>query len=451
VAIALDGGVPESGPDGLPGQLGRVRFDSRIYKLPRQLPSLTEPYVGLNSSSAGNAIPGRFARTESSGQERTETESSVSAPEFDASLVKESFGRLLDAGAAATEYLYGRLFAASPDTQSLFPMEMSAQREHFFAALSRLVWSLDTGPGCAAMLVSLGREHRKFGVTDRYYDAFFSALGETICRFDPDGWQPEVESAWRGALRYASAQMRAGAAADAATAPAWWVAEIADHDLRSPGVAVLRLAPTQPLPYAAGQHVSVQVTRWPRVWRPFSAATAPRPDGIIELHVRAVPGGLVSNTLVHHSAVGDTVLLGAADGSMVLADSDRDLVCVAGGTGLAPIKAIIEQAIVASRSGRARRITLFFGARQHYDLYDLADLQLLESAYPYLRVIPVLSEDPAFGGLAGLLPDVVHAQGSSMFQNCEAYICGPPGMVRRTATVLAASIPPGQLHYEPPL
>jgi NAD(P)H-flavin reductase/hemoglobin-like flavoprotein len=374
---------------------------------------------------------------------------SVSASDFDASLVKESFGRLLDAGAAATEYLYGRLFATSPDTQSLFPMEMSAQREHFFAAFTRLVWSLDTGPGCAAMLVSLGREHRKFGVTDRYYDAFFSALRETACRFDPEGWRSEVEAAWQGALRYVSAHMRAGAAADAAIAPPWWVAEIADHDLRSPGVAVLRLAPSQPLPYLAGQHVSVQVTRWPRVWRSFSAATAPRPDGVIELHVRAVPGGLVSNTLVHHSAVGDTLLLGAAAGSMVLANSGLDLVCVAGGTGLAPIKAIIEQAIVESPSGRARKITLFFGARQHYDLYDLADLQLLESAYPYLRVIPVLSDDPGFGGLVGLLPDVMHAQGSSMFQNCEAYICGPPGMVRRTATVLAASIPPGQIHYGP--
>jgi NAD(P)H-flavin reductase len=243
--------------------------------------------------------------------------------------------------------------------------------------------------------------------------------------------------------------MRAAAAADAAVAPPWWIAEIAAHELRAPGVAVLKVAPTQPLPYRAGQYVWVQVTRWPRVWRRYSAATAPRPGGLIELHVRAVPGGLVSNSLVHHSTAGDTLILGPADGGMALADSDRDLLCVAGGTGLAPIKAIIEQAIAAARTGGARKITLFYGARQHFDLYDGYDLQLLAAAYPALQVIPVLSDEPGYTGLTGLLPEVVHAHGGAMFRNCEAYICGPPSMVSRTAALLAGSIPPGQIHHDP--
>jgi NAD(P)H-flavin reductase len=98
---------------------------------------------------------------------------------------------------------------------------------------------------------------------------------------------------------------------------------------------------------------------------------------------------------------------------------------------------------------RARRITLFYGARQHFDLYDLQDLHLLESAYPALQVVPVLSEEPGCSGLAGLLPDVVHAHDSSMFRHCDAYICGPPGMVSRTAALLAASIPAAQIHHDP--
>jgi NAD(P)H-flavin reductase len=160
-----------------------------------------------------------------------------------------------------------------------------------------------------------------------------------------------------------------------------------------------------------------------------------------------VPGGLVSNTLVHHSDVGDCVLLGAADGSMTLAESDRDLLCVAGGTGLAPIKAIIEQALAKQLHGRPRKITLFFGARQHFDLYDLEDLQLLESACPLLRVIPVLSDELGYNGLVGTLPDVVGNLG--LFENTEAYVCGPSAMVARTAALLAASIPEGQLHHDP--
>lgn len=353
-------------------------------------------------------------------------------------------------GADATEYFYQRLFAVSPDAQALFPTEMSAQRERFLATLNVLVQSLgDAGPGCAELLARLGIQHRKFGVADRHYGAFCAALLETATQFDASGRRSEVETAWQGALSYMSAAMRTAAAANAATSPAWWIAEIAGHELRAPGVAVLKIASGQPLPYLAGQYIWVQVTRWPRVWRQFSAATAPRPSGLIELHVRAVPGGLVSNALVHHSAVGDTLILGAADGGMTLADSDRDLVCVAGGTGLAPIKAIIEQAITESAAGRPRKITLFFGARQHFDLYDLQDLQLLEAAYPALRVIPVLSDEPGFGGLTGTLPDVMQAHGGSMFRNCEAYICGPPAMVGRTAAVLAASIPPGQIHHDP--
>ena len=132
---------------------------------------------------------------------------------------------------------------------------------------------------------------------------------------------------------------------------------------------------------------------------------------------------------------------------MTLADSDRDLLCVAGGTGLAPIKAIIEQALSLSQPGRPRRITLFVGARQHFDLYDLEDLQLLESACPTLRVIPVLSDEPGYSGLTGTLPEVVGGHG--LFENTEAYVCGPAAMVSQTAALLAAGIPAGQLHHDP--
>jgi NAD(P)H-flavin reductase len=181
----------------------------------------------------------------------------------------------------------------------------------------------------------------------------------------------------------------------------------------------------------------------------YSIANAPRPGGLIELHVRAVPGGEVSNTLVYHSVVGDCVLLGAAEGSMTLTESESDLLCVAGGTGLAPIKAIIEQALTPPSGIGPRKITLFFGGRQHFDLYDLEDLQLLESACPGLRVLPVLSEEPGYSGLAGTLPDVVGGQCPGMFETAEAYICGPPAMVTRTAAALAANISPGQIHHDP--
>ncbi len=409
------------------------------------MPTLTTPYVSLNPQSNDNVIPEQIARTESGAPFKARADSSAPVPDFDVRLVRESVGYLIDAGAGAARYFYDRLLAACPGVQTLFPVEMTAQSDRFFAAFIRIARHLDDEAAGAEMLAGLGREHRKFGVTDTHYGPFSAALLETARNFAGAHWRPDVETAWRGALAYMSASMRAAAAADAAVAPPWWIAEITSHELRAPGVAVLKLAPSQPLPYLAGQYVWVQVTKWPRVWRTFSAATAPRPSGLIELHVRAVPGGLVSNALVYHSAVGDSVLLGPASGSMTLTDSGRDLLCVAGGTGLAPIKAIIEQAITES-AARPRKITLFFGARQYFDLYDLQDLQLLEAAHPALRVIPVLSDVP---DSAGTLPDVVLAHGSSMFTNHEAYICGPASMVSKTAAVLAASIPPAQIHHDP--
>lgn len=372
---------------------------------------------------------------------------SATTVDLEPRLVKESFAHLMSEGPNAMEYFYARLFAADPDIRALFPMSMTAQRERMFAALARLVWSLDNQPGCTEILDQLGRHHRRFGVTERHYSTFVAALQDTAEHFIGSDWTPDIAAAWKGMLDFVSTSMSAAAARDAQTSPRWWTAEIVAHELRSPGVAVLRLRPNQPLPYLAGQYVPVQVTRWPRLWRPYSIASAPRRGGLLELHVRAVPGGLVSNTLVYHSNIGDSVLLGAAEGTMTLADSERDLLCVAGGTGLAPIKAIIEQALATPLPDRARKITLFLGARRRFDLYDVDDLQLLESACPWLRVIPVLSDEPGYNGLTGRLPDVVRGHG--LFENAEAYVCGPAAMVSRTAALLAASIPQSQLHHDP--
>jgi len=59
----------------------------------------------------------------------------------------------------------------------------------------------------------------------------------------------------------------------------------------------------------------------------------------------------------------------------------------------------------------------------------------------------VLSDEPGYNGLSGLLPDVVSGHG--LFENTDAYICGPPAMVTMTAALLAASLPPGQIHHDP--
>ena len=350
------------------------------------------------------------------------------------------------------EYFYSRLFTANPDCRTLFPTSMTAQRERMFAALARLVWSLDNQPGCAELLGQLARDHRRFGVTQAHYRTFFTALRDTAEHFIGSGWTPEIASAWSVALDYISATMQAAAAAEAQGVPA----VVGRRDRLARAARAGRrgdpAAPERAAAVPAGQYVPVQVTKWPRAWRPYSIANAPRPGGLIELHVRAIPGGQVSNTLVHHSVAGETVLLGAADGAMTMADSERDLLCVAGGTGLAPIKALIEQVLApsaeADQERRPRKITLFVGRapalRPVRPGGPAAARVLVPGAAACCRCSPT---SPATTGCRGLLPDVVSGHG--LFENTDAYICGPPAMVTMTAALLAASLPPGQIHHDP--
>jgi len=406
----------------------------------------------------------RIAATESMADVQSARAGSRGPADFDARLVQETFACLAANAPLAMEHFYSHLFISSPETRAMFPMEMSQMREGLFAALSRLVHILDRPAESAAYLAQLGRDHRKYGVKDQHFEAFFAALLETTALFAGVDWSPETETAWLGALEYAARTMRSAAAADAKNNPAWWVGEIVEHDRRTESVAVLTIRTDKPLPYLAGQYVPVQVPRWPRVWRPYSIANAPRADGLIQLHVRAVPGGMVSADLVRHSTIGDTVLLGPASGEMTEPPpgSDGDLRCIAGGTGLAPIKAIVEAAAGSRRGGRPRRITLFVGARRLAEVYDLADLAAMQSAYPALQVILVLSDELARAGslqlseqqaaagltaVAGQLPAAVLEHGPP--DVTQTYVCGPAAMVARTVEALTDQVPAGHLLYDP--
>ncbi|MFB4296741.1 globin domain-containing protein [Actinomadura sp. NTSP31] len=364
-------------------------------------------------------------------------------------MLKESFNRLENRSDKAVGYFYGRLFAANPRLRALFPVALGDQRARFFHALTRIVWSQDNPEELAAYLAGLGRCHRKYGVTAEHYRAVEDALIATLRVHAADVWSPRAEEAWVEAFRSASATMIEAAERDADAAPPWWTAEVVEHDRRADDLAVLTLNPERPLPFAPGQYVTVQTFRWPRVWRPYSIANAPRSDGRIRLHVRARPGGWVSGALVRGTAPGDTVLLGPATGTMTLdPDSGRDLLLVAGGTGLAPVKALAEQAVMA---GRERRVRLVVGARTESGLYDLPDLRLLEAAYPWVRVHPVLSDEPGSGGPHGTPADVLGdlEDWDGAWDDRDAYVAGPAPMVRRTVACLQRlGAPLERIHHD---
>jgi NAD(P)H-flavin reductase/hemoglobin-like flavoprotein len=341
---------------------------------------------------------------------------------------------LADAGPAADRemaYFYSLLFTAHPELRAMFPLAMDEQRRALSAALARCVWSMDNPQSMHEYLAQLGRDHRKYGVQEQHYQVFGETLASALRLLNGPSWTHETAAAWHTALSHVCSVM-AAAAQDAAAEPPWWVAEVIRHERRCPDLAVLTVRPSQPFAYQPGQYLSVQVLRWPRVWRKYSIANAPRADGTLDLHIRAIPGGQVSTNLVHDIGVGDTVLLGPARGGMVVDHgSARDILCIAGGTGFAPMKAIIE-----GLGGQgARRVRLFVGARRRPDLYDLPDLARLEAACAQLEVVTALSDDPGAGGVHGLMHAVVRRQAS--WQDSDVFVSGPPAMVRATLRVLA--------------
>jgi NAD(P)H-flavin reductase/hemoglobin-like flavoprotein len=392
---------------------------------------------------------------ESAAAAQSEIENSAAEiPGRQVRLVKESFAAIEGCGHRAMEYFYARLFVQNPELRSMFPLAMSTHRQRVFDTLAAMVASMGSPGELADQVGQLARDHRKFGVKDKHGEAFFAVLLATIRQFSAGAWDTETAAAWDAALGCISTGMRTAAAKAAETSPPWWVGEVVQHDRRGRDLAVLTIRPDQPLPYLPGQYVSVQVARWPRIWRSFSIANAPRANGLIDLHVRAVPGGMVSTALVQYAQAGDSLLLGPAEGTMTVSAEGpgRDLLCIAGGTGLAPVKALIEGVIAAGRQGPPRRITLFAGARNGADLYDAADLARLEASYPLLTVIPVVSQDPGWGGLTGLLPDVVRqyaAGGDRDVFDREVFVSGPSRMVREVLRILARRVSAEHVHYDP--
>jgi NAD(P)H-flavin reductase/hemoglobin-like flavoprotein len=342
------------------------------------------------------------------------------------------------------QVFFAQLFAGHPEIRAMFPLGMAQTRAAVFEGLARLIWILDCPREFEASLRRIAATHRKYGVHDEHVPLFFAALVKTVELVSGRNWSAESARSWHGLASRMTEVMLADSAL-AAGAPSWWVGEIVRHDRRSATVAVLTIKPDQPLEFRAGQFLAVQVPQWPRVWRSYSIANAPRDSGLIDLHIRAVPGGVVSNALVSQAAPGDALILGQPAGTMLVpADPDRQVACVAAGTGLAPVKAIIEE-IASDPWQRRRQIALYLGARDERDFYDMPDLLALRSAYPSLTIIPAYG--PGQGAGRGPLLDALRAHHG--LQNAEIYLSGPAGLVSDLVRMLDGRVKASAVHHDP--
>jgi NAD(P)H-flavin reductase/hemoglobin-like flavoprotein len=359
-------------------------------------------------------------------------------------LLKESWTLVEEQQDKLASHFYARVFLSHPQVRDLFPVQMDLQRSRLLGAIVTAVQSVDDPERFDEYLRSLGRDHRKFHVAPEHYDVIGSALLEALRTFAGEQWSIEYDQAWRDAYAAIAKKMLAGADEDGDNPP-FWNAEVLFHERRSTDIAVFTVRPMSQLDFRAGQYLSIESKHQPRMWRVYSAANAPRKDNTLDFHVKAVGAGWVSSALVRKLRPGDMIRLAAPMGQLVLdRRSSRDIVCVAGGTGLAPIKSLVEE---LTRYNRTRWVHLFFGARTRDDLYDLPALNRLAARYPWLSVVPACSEDPNFAGEQGNVSEVVARYGP--WRDHDFFVSGAATMVRATLRNLAElQVPSVRVKYD---
>ncbi|MGK5497493.1 globin domain-containing protein [Streptomyces sp. URMC 125] len=364
-------------------------------------------------------------------------------PTRDAALIRRTLDEIEPMAQTVTSYFYALLFVRHPGLRDLFPAAMDAQRDRLFRALLTAARLIDEPRVLVEYLSHLGRGHRKYGTRPEHYPAVGECLIEALTRYAVNSWDERAEAAWVRAYTAISQVMIDAAAEDERHAPACWHAEVVAHEMRTPDIAVITVRPDQPYPFRAGQYAAVETPWWPKVWRHYSPACAPRSDGLLVFHVKAVPAGWVSTALVHRARPGDVLRLGAPAGSMTVDHSSGNgLLCLGGSTGIAPIKALVED---VAGHGRARPVEVFYGARSGQDLYDLESLRELERRHRWLSVRPVV-EGPA-DGVVGRLPDAVRRFGP--WHSFDGYLSGPPGMIRSGVDALVGSgIPSHRIRHD---
>ena len=189
----------------------------------------------------------------------------------------------------------------------------------------------------------------------------------------------------------------------------------------------LKLPASENFQFRAGQYIDILLADGQR--RSFSIANAPHDGGHIELHVRRIDGGRFTAHVFEAMKEKEILRFEGPHGSFWLReDSARPIVMVAGGTGFAPIKGIVEHAIAI---GVKRPITLYWGARDHAGLYLDELARSWEGALPGFRYIPVLSDASAsadWSGRRGLVHKAVLDDFTDLSGH-EVYACGAPAMI----------------------
>jgi NAD(P)H-flavin reductase/ferredoxin len=230
-------------------------------------------------------------------------------------------------------------------------------------------------------------------------------------------------------------------------APRGTAGRIIAQDKLTHDITRLTVELEETIEYRAGQFANLRLEGLEGVVRSYSFASPSNDRGQVEFVIRRVPGGRFSPMVNDEDLIDRRVYVDTPAGDFWLRPGDTPLLFVAGGSGLAPILAILREALDA---GVSRSATLLFGARQARDLYALDEIRDIATRWQgEFNFIPALSEaddEDSWEGARGLVTDQIEAH---LEEGSHAYVCGPPPMVDAARTAITAlGVSAANVHFD---
>jgi NAD(P)H-flavin reductase/hemoglobin-like flavoprotein len=375
----------------------------------------------------------------------------LTSPRSDVALAGEAvraiWFRLDDQEADVAHWFGALLFSLAPHLRAQFPAQADRAARRLLRASIAAMSAVDRPQEFAAAIGTLARETRALGLDASADEPVGVALVGAVREFAGELWAPGADAAWVLAYSLAAEPARRRAA----SLPGVVGGTVVGHRRLSWDLAVITVAPDAPVEYRAGQWVTVEVPQRPRMWRRLTPAGAPRADGLLEFHVRAVAGGWVSRSLVAHTQCGERWTIGPAEGDLAAdATAERELLVVAGGTGAAVALALCEDLAAQAAAGvDVRPTTVIVGGRTPEDLHTLDRFAVIGEDAPWLAVVGACESDPLDLELApGTVVEAITRAGPWLSH--DVVVAGSPDMIRATtAALLVDGTPLDRIHYDP--
>lgn len=198
------------------------------------------------------------------------------------------------------------------------------------------------------------------------------------------------------------------------------------------GIILDIIQPDEGIVFKPGQYIQFEIPKYKRSkgpeYRAFSIASSPRENKKIKLYIGLVEKGMVSTYVHHYLKQGEEIVIRGPFGDFYYRDSNRDILMIATGTGLAPIMSLLRY---MREEKIQRKATLFFGTKTKQDLYLMDELRSLEKELPAFKYIPTLTrevEGSSWQGERGRVTVLLEKYFPEIADS-EVYICGNTNMV----------------------